>query len=317
MNNTGIHHISSLVGNIYQAYDFYHGVLGLNLVLKTVNQEDSSMYHLFFGDERGRVGTEFTIFDMLHSPARRPGTNALERTIFLVKSQQALDFWEHRLGSLSIPYQRVEVAGQQSILLFEDEDKQPLGISYQAEDRTFYPVQTASIPEDYAIVGIAGLQMRIRDLEELEEMVIHYFGFEFDSQFIFQEKVVRRYRFPNEFQHFIDLIIDREAPISVMGVGSIHHIAFGVEDRSDLEDLITKLNLIRRHHTGIINRDFMHSLYYRAPNYLMFEVATATGHREAPIPQQKELLDQIPLFLPSFLEEDRADIESSLAERYI
>ncbi|MDG4515996.1 MULTISPECIES: VOC family protein [Streptococcus] len=64
MNNTGIHHISSLVGNIHQAYHFYHHILGLKLTLKTVNQEDSSMYHLFFGDDEGRFGTEFTIFDM-------------------------------------------------------------------------------------------------------------------------------------------------------------------------------------------------------------------------------------------------------------
>lgn len=70
MNNTGIHHISSLVGNIHQAYHFYHHILGLKLTLKTVNQEDSSMYHLFFGDD-GSYGTEFTIFDMPNHPSHQ------------------------------------------------------------------------------------------------------------------------------------------------------------------------------------------------------------------------------------------------------
>ncbi|HFI0788003.1 TPA: VOC family protein [Streptococcus suis] len=73
MNNTGIHHISSLVGNIHQAYHFYHHILGLKLTLKTVNQDDSSMYHLFFGDAEGRFGTEFTIFDMPTLPRQRGG----------------------------------------------------------------------------------------------------------------------------------------------------------------------------------------------------------------------------------------------------
>ncbi|CYU59656.1 glyoxalase [Streptococcus suis] len=93
MNNTGIHHISSLVGNIHQTYHFYHHILGLKLTLKTVNQEDSSMYHLFLGDDEGRFGTEFTIFDMPNHPSHRSGSNRLERTVFLVKDFAALEFW--------------------------------------------------------------------------------------------------------------------------------------------------------------------------------------------------------------------------------
>lgn len=112
------------------------------------------------------------------------------------------------------------------------------------------------------------------------------------------------------------MILDQESPISVLGVGAIHHIAFGVLDESDLEDLISRLNLINRPHSGIINRDFIHSLYFRAPNYLMFEVATMAGEREAAMPRQDKLLDKVELFLPSFFEEERQEIEKNLSYRY-
>lgn len=316
MNNTGIHHVSSLVGNIYQAYDFYHNVLGLKLLLKTVNQEDSSMYHLFFGDEAGRVGTEFTIFDMPSSPARRPGSNALERTMFLVKNRESLLFWEQRLTGLGIEHSSIQAFGQREVILFTDYDGQELGLTYHQTNGVFYPNNQSSIPQEHAIIGIAGLQMRVREKAELLKILEEYFGFEQVEIFDQDQKQVISLQFANNFQHRIDVIVDKEAPISVMGVGSIHHIAFGVEDASDLEDLVTRLNLVNRHHTGIINRDFMHSLYFRAPNYLMFEVATASGQREAELAEEADRLDDVSLFLPSFLEEERVVIEAGLAERY-
>ena len=111
-------------------------------------------------------------------------------------------------------------------------------------------------------------------------------------------------------------MVDKESKISVIGVGGIHHVAFGVLDESDLEEMIDHLNLHNRPHPGIINRDFMHSLYFRAPNYLMFEVATMNGDKEAPMPNQSSKLDEVELFLPSFLEQERLEIEKILDQRY-
>lgn len=86
MKNTGIHHVSVLGSDIRKSYNFYHNILGLKLILKTVNQDDSNMYHLFFGDETGREGTEFTVFEMKGARGNKFGTNAIERTMFLVPS---------------------------------------------------------------------------------------------------------------------------------------------------------------------------------------------------------------------------------------
>ncbi|MGQ7470412.1 VOC family protein [Streptococcus suis] len=316
MNNTGIHHISSLVGNIHQAYHFYHHILGLKLTLKTVNQEDSSMYHLFFGDEEGRFGTEFTIFDMPNHPSHRPGSNRLERTVFLVKDFAALEFWQKRLTEFEVENEGIQAFGNGHILNFQDEDGQLLGLTYHESVGEMFPYGTDEIPLEYAILGIASLHMRIREEKELLSLLTESFGFVEESQFVFEDKIVISLLFDNTFQHRLYLILDQESPISVLGVGAIHHIAFGVLDESDLEDLISRLNLINRPHSGIINRDFIHSLYFRAPNYLMFEVATMAGEREATMPRQDKLLDKVELFLPSFFEEDRQEIEKTLFQRY-
>ncbi|HEM2812599.1 TPA: VOC family protein [Streptococcus suis] len=316
MNNTGIHHISSLVGNIQQAYHFYHHILGLKLTLKTVNQEDSSMYHLFFGDEEGRFGTEFTIFDMPNHPSHRSGSNRLERTVFLVKDFAALEFWQKRLTEFEVENEGIQAFGNGHILNFQDEDGQLLGFTYHKSVGEMFPYKTDEIPSEYAILGIASLHMRIREEKELLSLLTETFGFVEESRFVFEDKMVISLLFDNTFQHRLYLILDQESPISVMGVGAIHHIAFGVLDESDLEDLISRLNLINRPHSGIINRDFIHSLYFRAPNYLMFEVATMAGEREATMPRQDKLLDKVELFLPSFFEEDRQEIEKTLSQRY-
>ncbi|HFI0161996.1 TPA: VOC family protein [Streptococcus suis] len=139
MNNTGIHHISSLVGNIHQAYHFYHHILGLKLTWKTVNQEDSSMYHLFFGDEEGRFGTEYTIFDMPNHPSHRNGTNRLERTVFLVKDLEALEFWQKRLTEFEVENEGIQAFGNGHILNFQDEDGQLLGLTYHESVGEMFP----------------------------------------------------------------------------------------------------------------------------------------------------------------------------------
>lgn len=87
MNITGIHHVSVLSSNVENSFYFYHHILGMKLIMKTVNQDDTTMYHLFFGDEVGQAGTEFTVFEMKNFRKQVFGTDAIERTMFLVKNE--------------------------------------------------------------------------------------------------------------------------------------------------------------------------------------------------------------------------------------
>jgi glyoxalase family protein len=190
MNNTGIHHISSLVGNIHQAYHFYHHILGLKLSLKTVNQDDSSMYHLFFGDAEGRFGTEFTIFDMPALARQREGANRLERTIFLVKDLTALEFWQKRLTEFEVVNEGIQAFGSGHILNFQDEDGQLLGLTYHESIGEMLPAEIKDIPAAAAIVGIAGIQMRVREEKALIELLEDRFGFVEENRFEYQGQEV-------------------------------------------------------------------------------------------------------------------------------
>lgn len=210
----------------------------------------------------------------------------------------------------------IQAFGSGHILNFQDEDGQLLGLTYHESIGEMLPVEIKDIPAAAAIVGIAGIQMRVRKEKALIELLVDCFGFVEENRFEYQGQEVISLVFDNEFQHRVQVMVDKESKISVIGVGGIHHVAFGVLDESDLEEMVDHLNLHNRPHSGIINRDFMHSLYFRAPNYLMFEVATMNGDKEAPMPNQSFKLDEVELFLPSFLEQERLEIEKILDQRY-
>ena len=120
MKNLGIHHVSSLISDIHNSYDFYHNILGLKLLIKTVNQDEQTMYHLFFSDTTGRGGTEFTLFQINTFKENKFGTNAIERIIFAVPSIESLTYWENRLNQFNIEHYGVETYGDELMLRFEE-----------------------------------------------------------------------------------------------------------------------------------------------------------------------------------------------------
>lgn len=313
MRNTGIHHISSLVSDIEVAYDFYHRILGLKLLLKTVNQEDSRMYHLFFGDEEGQEGSEFTIFEMKDYRPNRFGTNALERTLFLVNSYDSLLYWEERLTGFAVQTEGVVPYQDGHILRFEDSDGQKLGLLYQKHGSDLKPYLPSDMPSQHAILGLAQIHVRVRELVPVLDLLRDVFDFRAGEAFRDQGLMVYPLIFDNAFGHQIHLIEDRTSPISVIGVGGIHHLALGVASKDDLEGLATYLDSQNLRHTGLVDRDFMTSLYFRAPNYLMFEVATALYRERTHFPAQGLPFRDLPLFLPEFLEKERTAIEAGLA----
>lgn len=314
MTNTGIHHISSLISDARQAYIFYHQMLGLKLSLKTVNQEDPSMYHLFFGNQESQVGSEFTLFEMGKDYRKnRFGTNALERTVFLVTNYDSLIFWKKRFEDHNIVHEPIMIYQDRHILYFEDFDGQKLALTYHHHIGKLAGFEHSDIPKSYRILGIAEIQIRVRELTPLLNLLEHTFEFEPKEKFEHQGFDIYPLLFSNAFQHEIHLILDKESPISVIGTAGIHHLALGVSQRDDLKVLQTTLQQEKKPNTGIINRDFIQSLYFRAPNYLMLEVATPIEHHRIVNPQQDINFDAIPLYLPEFLEGQRAEIERRLS----
>ena len=222
MKNTGIHHISVLSSDARKAYAFYHHVLGLKLIIKTVNQDDPYMYHLFFGDESGRQGTEFTVFQMATKP-NQFGSNAIERTLFLVPSYESLVYWRDRLEAHDVCHYDLEAFGETTMLRFEDEDAQPLGLVYHegVDLSKLEPYVLPGIPAEHAILGLGGVQLRVRYAKATARVLENYFDFKPVAQFEAYGHPVTVFRHDdNDFGHEVHVIEDKTSAIQRLGMGA-------------------------------------------------------------------------------------------------
>lgn len=310
-----IHHISVINRDSRQSFEFYHSILGLDFLLKTVNQDDLEMYHLFFGDTTGRPGTEYSVFEMKNGPQKKYGTNSLDRTVFAVPSENSLAYWEQRLQQFDIFHCGIEEYNGTKILRFEDQDGVQLGLTpvKRQEGDVYYPNTKSDVPEEHAIIGIDSIHCFVR----YREASIRSFKQLFDVQVVneFEDNGRGVTVITQEgalFQQQIHLHEDRTRELEVMGVGAIQHVALNAKNTSELLAIEEKIINKNIRYSGIKNREFFQSLYYREPNTLLIEVATEQiqfGKK----PITETTFDRIPLYLPDFLEEKRAFIESKLS----
>lgn len=318
MKSLGIHHISALVSDIHRSFDFYHDILGLNLLMKTVNQDDTTMYHLFFSDMQGRPGTEFTVFQINTFRENTFGTNAIERAVFSVQSEESLAYWIEHLDKYNIEHCGIENYGESKIIRFEDPDGMNLGISYLENSRgLFYPKLTGSIPSEHGIIGLHSVHLRLRYPKATEKILTEWFDFTKINEVMQGIYPVTMLKNNNsELKHEIHLIEDTESPLEIQGIGGIHHLALYVSDYTDLLAINEKIINRNFSHSGIQPREFFDATYFREPNNLLFEVASKI--KKVPTINDVETIDESPLYLPDFLEEKRESITSELAklERY-
>lgn len=313
MTNPFIHHVSVINRNRTVAFEFYHKLLGLDFLLKTVNQDDIDMIHIFFGDTEGRPGTEYSVFEMQQTITKTFGTNALERTVFAVPSIEALSFWEQRLEDANVEHCGIEEYNGSSILRFEDEDGVQLGLMPvpKQSNEVYLNYDAPDIPNEFAIYGIHSFHSRVRFAEASAKSITEIFdAIEVES---FEDQghkiVVLKPNYPVCFDQQLHFIEDRERPQSVEGVGSVQHIAINARDEQELLQIEQRLLKKNYHYSGIKDREFFKSLYYREPNRLLIEVATEQTNFKKKT-YNTDNLEDIPMELPEFLEPRRGFIES-------
>lgn len=309
-----IHHVSVINREVEQTFHFYRDILGLDLLMKTVNQDDNDMYHLFFSDTQGRPGTEFTIFQMQTGRAKQFGTNAIERTVFAVPSEEALSFWEQRLNDSGLFNCEIENYNDSKILRFEDYDGVQLGLVPLTDTRNaFYGKATEEVSAENAILGIHSVHLRVRYPKATSDLLEQYYDLQpvkmmrdndLDITVLGKEQSL--------LDQEIHLIEDKKNPLEIEGIGSTHHVALSVKNKAELEALEDKVGERNFPNSGIKNREFFYSFYFREPNNLLFETATEeiTLQKE---PYEGLAFDEIPLYLPSFLEPRRNFIEQNLS----
>ena len=262
MKLEGMHHITMITGDAQANVDFYADVLGLRLVKKTVNFDAPEAYHLYFGDEQGSPGSILTWFEFAGAQPGRAGAGMIHTLQLAVASQASLDFWAQRLAARGYASER----GAQS-LTFSDYDGLGLELVVAQDGNAPLRAEHAEIPAEHAILGVEGARAYIaRGLEADRELLTETLGFTDEGE--------GQYRLQGEQRHF-HWSYDTASERGISGAGTVHHIAWHSPDADHVE-WQQRAGDAGMSVTPVIDRDYFHSIYFRQPQGILFEVATTS-----------------------------------------
>lgn len=305
----GVHHVTAITSSAEKIYDFFTTVLGMRLVKKTVNQDDIQTYHLFFADDKGSAGTDMTFFDFPGMAKGVHGKNEISRTSFRVPNDVALDYWVKRFDRLEVAHTGIEIQFGRKTLSFSDFDDQQYQLvsdELNTGVASGTPWQNGPVPVEYAITGLGPVFVRISNFQALKVMLEKALLFKETAQ----EGSFHLFEM-GEGGNGASVIVEQNSdlPDARQGYGTVHHAAFRVEDKEELEEWIAWLNQIRLPNSGFVDRFFFKSLYARVAPQILFEFATDGPGFMGDEPY--ETLGE-KLSLPPFLEPQRAAIENSV-----
>jgi glyoxalase family protein len=345
MQLTAFHHLTAVTAQAAANHDFYTRVLGMRLVKKTVNQDDVSAYHLFYGDGEATPGSDITFFDWPAERERR-GSNSVTRTGLRVASEESLAWWLQWLTKHRVPNNRVSARDGRACLDFEDPEGQRLSLVVDETPHDVHPWRRSPVPPEHQILGLGPITMSVPRLEPTDVMLTRVMNMrkvrEYSSSHV-QRSAVRGqrseggtdYEHPpspssgaaGEHEHEDNLavhvyemgregpaaelhvMVDPSAPPARLGAGGVHHVAFRTPTFEEYDAWVERLEELGIRSSGPIDRYYFRSLYFREPNGVLFEIAT-----DGPGFATDEPLDQLGqrLALPPFLEPRRSDIEAGL-----
>jgi glyoxalase family protein len=260
MKLEGIHHITAITGDAPGNVDFYARVLGLRLVKKTVNQDDPSVYHLFYADELGSAGSDITFFEYQGARRGRAGAGMVHRVLWRVGSEAALDFWEERLGDEGVETQRA--AGG---LRFSDPEGLDLElIVYDGPDEPLV-AEFPEIPREHALQGFHGVRAFTADPRPSRRLLEDGLAFEPVGDELWEARGDRR----GSFYAYDGPPADRGIP----GAGTIHHVAWA-SPLEEHEAWRRRALEAGASPTPVIDRFYFKSIYFREPSGVLFEIAT-------------------------------------------
>ncbi len=310
----GIHHVTAVTANASANLRFYTEVLGLRLVKKTVNQDDVSAYHLFYADKLGTPGWDMTFFDWPHTAPNRPGTDSIAGTLFRTNGRAALDYWMARLEDQGVAHGGIETLAGRGILRFADPEGQRLilvddrGAPFEGE-----PWDESGIPVEHAIRGFYGVMLSVEQLAQIEPVLTMALGWKLAAQHPNPDNPYETvYVFAMEGGGPGKEVFVIEQPgvgEARLGHGGVHHVAFRVSGDEEQRAWNDQLRRIGLQTSGVIDRFYFKSLYFRISYGILFELAT-----DGPGFAADEPLDALGerLALPPFLEPRRAQIEAGL-----
>ncbi|NRG48220.1 ring-cleaving dioxygenase [Bacillus sp. CRN 9] len=304
---SGHHHISMITKNARQNNYFYREVLGLRRVKMTVNQDDPSMYHLFYGDKTGSAGTELSFFEIPLVGRTYRGTNAITQIGLLVPTEASLHFWEKRFEAYGVQHGSITTYANRPALHFEDAEglRMVLMASNGEKIEHWETWEKSNVPAEHQIMGMGTVEITVRRVDKLARTLTELFGYTEISRT--EEEAVFQSIQGEVFGEIVVKYLD--GPAEKPGRGSIHHLAIRAKDDEELAYWDEQVRARGFQSTGVVDRFYFKSLYFRESNGILFEIATdGPGFTiDGDIDTLGENLD-----LPPFLEERRAEIEQKL-----
>ncbi|MFD2615366.1 ring-cleaving dioxygenase [Paenibacillus gansuensis] len=316
MEFKGIHHVSALTAKAPENFNFYTKVLGLRLVKKTVNQDDPSVYHLFYGDERGNPGTEVTFFEIPHLAQSREGTNSITAFSLRVPDDRALVYWKGRLKEHGVETEEITERAGRSTLAFRDLEGQRVILVSDEQDHGVpggTPWNRSSVPAEYGIIGLGPVKVTVQNAAATARILTEVMGFRSNGSYpspvpgqpdilVFET---------GEGGSGSEMHVEERSDLAPErpGRGSVHHVAFRVDNEEELKEWVRRIQDAKLPNSGFVDRFYFRSLYFREPNGILFELAT-----DGPGFDTDEPVEHLgeSLALPPFLEPKREEIEAVL-----
>jgi glyoxalase family protein len=266
MKLEGIHHVTAITGDAPGNVEFYSGVLGLRLVKKSVNQDDPTVYHLFYGDEQGSPGADLTFFEYPHAARGSAGAGMVHRIAWRVASAEAIDFWSERLGAHG-----TSVRAGDGHLLFADPEGLMHELSVAVSGDEPLSATAPGIPNEYALQGFAGVRAYSAEPRRSEQLLAGTLGFTSGEG---QPGEPRSWEVRGERRgSFYDYDSPPAGVDPIQGAGTVHHVAFAARPE-DEEPWRMRLLQAGVRPTPVIDRFYFRSVYFREPSGVLMEIAT-------------------------------------------
>ena len=305
----GLHHITAIASDPQRNLDFYVGLLGLRFVKRTVNFDDPGSYHFYFGDRRGTPGTILTFFPWPGARRGIRGTGQIEATAFAI-SPDSIRYWLERLKQQHVAAERTSTRFGEEVIRLIDPDGlliELIAVAAGVSPANIEPWPQSPVPAEHAIQGFHSVSAALEGYERTARLLTESFGYRL------VDESGSRFRFasPDESTpgRIVDLLCQPDTAMGRVAAGSVHHIAFRAKDED--EQLRWREHLVDLGYnvTPVIDRTYFHSIYFREPGGVLFEIAT-----DPPGFTSDEKVEELGthLRLPAWMESSRSEIEQIL-----
>jgi glyoxalase family protein len=303
---SGLHHVTAIAGDPQRNLDFYAGLLGLRLVKRTINFDDPGTYHFYFGDARGTPGTILTFFPWPGARRGQRGVGQIEATAFAI-SPDSVGYWLDRFKQQHVTAEKTPARFGEEVIRLTDPDGLLLELTASRSRAPFEPWPDGPVPAEHALHGFHSVSAALEGYERTARLLTESFGYRLIKE------AGNRFRFASPDDdapgRIVDLLCLPDTGPGRVAAGSVHHIAFRA--RNDEEQLKWREHLVDLGYnvTPVIDRTYFHSIYFREPGGILFEIAT-----EPPGFTLDEKLDELGMHLrlPQWMESARSQIERVL-----